>query len=124
MSDIVIKFEGGDVIIRGPKDILKIVIDPVVGGIQTITEPVKSDISKKRMVKKPKIKPAKIVSKPKDKKTALGRGNRVTQQIIDQIAYLRDEEKMTSKQIAEEVGISLATVNRYYRPLSSEKSIS
>lgn len=39
MNDIIIKFEGDEVIIRGPKSILKIVIDPTVEGIQKITGP-------------------------------------------------------------------------------------
>jgi len=48
---------------------------------------------------------------------------KITKDIIDQISYLRDEEGMTSKQIAEELNISLSSINRYYRPLSSERGI-
>ena len=123
MNEILIKFEGNDVIIRGPREILKIVINPAVEGIQKITEPAEPVITKRRMAKIIKQKPTKIVSKPIGKITALGKGKRVTQEIIDQIKYLRDDEKMNSKQIAEELGISLVTVNRHYRPLLKERGI-
>lgn len=48
---------------------------------------------------------------------------KITQDIIGQINYLRDEEGMTSKQIADELNISLSSINRHYRPLSSEREI-
>ena len=118
MNDIVIKFEGNEVIIRGPKEILKIVIDPSVGGIQKITSPEKQGITSLPKPYRVKAKKEKVVEKKKS-----GKGVRITQNIIDSINYMRDEEKATSKEIAKELGISLATVNRYYRPKTSEHEI-
>jgi len=116
MNDIIIKFEGNDVIIRGPKEILKIVVDPVFVGAKEIIGPAEPATIKKYKGKKSK-KPAKVVSKPKERKAK----TKITPDIINQINYLRDDENMTSKQIAEELNIGLSTVNRYYRPLPNEK---
>ncbi|MHB8089963.1 MAG: hypothetical protein ACYDH2_17135 [Anaerolineaceae bacterium] len=70
MSDITINFDGDDVIIRGPKSILKISIDPNVGGVQRIIEPTKPvqklTFKKPAEIIKPKAQTAKKMKAGKD----------------------------------------------------------
>jgi hypothetical protein len=108
-----IKFDGNDVII----DIIAKEAEGITNVVNAAAnEPAKPVFERQlKKFRKTKVKPV------AGKKPGLGRGNRVTPEMIDQIKYLRDEEKMTSRQVADELGMSLNTVNRHYRPLSSER---
>ena len=128
MSEVIIRYEGNDVIIKGPREILKIVIDPAMS-IQRITETTKPDIkiTGLKLTESPKPKTGRklfvYTAKPKVKRDPKPKGKRLTQDDINQIEYLRDEEHMTSAQVAKEMGISIPTCNKYYRPLTSEREI-
>lgn len=109
-----IRFEGDDVVIdiiaKGSEE-TKSEATPAVEVTANGNEPVRPKVKTKTTRKAKKGK----ASKPEVKTTGSGKRKKISQEVIDQINMLRDDQGMTSKQIADELGISLPTVNKYYQ---------